>query len=226
MRQYPNGSKFENDASAEKMSNDLFSKLDRATLVSESGTAYAQVQRRLTPRWGVVWRDLTLGWLGLALIILGTIAVSHRSPGLALTAAAVGAILVGFTIAYLMLFQHEAAHYNIHPNQRWNDLLSNLFVGGIAGMDVQTYRQIHWDHHRHFGGPMDSEISYRDPLNLRLLVESLIGVRTLRVVLMRERLRGVDTGKPAKSRLKTQFYALLGGMAFNTGCLGGLLYLH
>ena len=209
----------------EKLSDDFLFGLDRTTLTDKWGASYGQLRK--APRWGIVWRDLTLGWIAFALIIIATIAASHRSPFLALVAGVVAAVLVGFTIAYFMLFLHEAAHCNIHPDRWWNDLLCNVFVSGIIGMDVQSYRQIHWDHHRYFGGPMDSEISYRDPLNLRFLVELLIGVRALKVVLMRgKKLRSTDAEKPKKTRLKTARSVLLGGMVFNGAFLSVLLYFH
>jgi fatty acid desaturase len=209
----------------EKLSDDFLFGLDRTTLTDKWGASYGQLRK--APRWGIVWRDLTLGWIAFALIIIATIAASHRSPFLALVAGVVAAVLVGFTIAYFMLFLHEAAHCNIHPDRWWNDLLCNVFVSGIIGMDVQSYRQIHWDHHRYFGGPMDSEISYRDPLNLRFLVELLIGVRALKVVLMRgKKLRSTDAEKPKKTRLKTARSVLLGGMVFNGALLSVLFYFH
>jgi fatty acid desaturase len=93
-------------------------------------------------------------------------------------------------------------------------------------MDVRSYRQVHWSHHAHFGGPMDTEISYRDPLNLRFLTESLLGVRALKVVMLRNKLQRGGAAKPAKSRSKTGFFVLAGGIVFNAVCLGALLYLH
>jgi fatty acid desaturase len=214
-------------SSAEEMSDELFSKLNKTTLINKSGTTYKELRKGLNARWPIVWRDVALGWLSFGLTILATIVVSHRSLALALVAAAVGAVLIGFTIAYLNLFQHEAAHYNIHPDKWWNDLLCNVFVSGIVGTDVRSYRLIHWDHHRYFGGSMDSEISYRHRLNLNFLGESLFGVRALKVVLMRgKKLRSVDTEQPTETRAKTGIYTLLGGMVFNAGCLGGLCDLH
>ena len=215
------------ESCADQNSDELFSKINRTTLTNKSGITFGQVRKGLLPRYGIVWRDLILGWVGLAVIIWATIAMSHQSRGFALVAAVVGAVLLGFTIAYIMLFLHEAAHYNVHPDHRWNDLLCNFFISGIVGVDVQNYRQIHWDHHRHFGGPMDTEISYRDPLDLRFLVETLFGVRAMRVILLRrEKLRSIKVEKPADPRLKTGPYAVLAGMALNATCLGVLFYLH
>jgi fatty acid desaturase len=205
----------------------LFFRLNRTALVSKSGSTYEEVRKILKPRWAIVWRDLTFGWLALVLVILAVRELSHQSPAFAFLAAAVGAVLIGFTMAYITLFLHEAAHRNIHPDHQWNDLLCNIFVSGIVGIDVRSYREIHWDHHRYFGGPMDSEISYRDPLNLRFLVESLFGVRVGKVMLLRSaKFRSVESQKEAKTRSKARLYIFLGGMVFNALFLGALTFLR
>ena len=82
---------------------------------------------------------------------------------------------------------HEGAHYNLHPNRKINDLLTNLFASGIVGVDVERYRPIHFDHHRYLGSPADTEISYFDPLDIRYIVETLTGIKVLRVIGRRSR---------------------------------------
>ena len=37
---------------------------------------------------------------------------------------ALGAAAIGYAIAYLQLFIHEAAHFNLHPNRRTSDRLA------------------------------------------------------------------------------------------------------
>jgi fatty acid desaturase len=210
-----------------EISEELFLKLNRTALVGKSGSTYGEVRKALTPRWEMVWRDLIFGWVALALVILAVIGLSHRWPVLASVSAAIGAVLVGFTLAYITLFLHEAAHRNLHPDQRWNDVLCNVFVGGIVGIEVRSYREIHWDHHRYFGDLMDSEISYRDPLNLRFIVESLFGIRAAKVMLLRRaKLQSMDTQKVAKTGSKSRLYLLLCGLAFNLALLGILAYLR
>src|ERR1700678_1738863 len=144
------------------IADETFLSLKRTLLVSKSGSGYGEVRKVLTPRWAIVWRDLIIGWLTLIVVMLAVVKLSHRSQALAYIGAVFGAVMQGFTIAYITLFLHEAAHRNLHPDHQRNDLLCNLFVSGIIGVDVQTYREVHWEHHRQFGGPMDSENSYRD----------------------------------------------------------------
>jgi fatty acid desaturase len=200
-----------------KIADETFLSLKRTSLVNKSGSWYGEVRKTLTPRWAVVWRDLIIGWLTLILLIVAVMKLSHHSRALALLGAVVGAAIVGFTIAYITLFLHEAAHRNLHPDHERNDLLCNLFVSGIIGVDVQTYREIHWEHHRQFGGPMDSEISYRDPLNLRFVVEGMLGVRPIKVILLRTlKRRDSASQKPGS---KARIYVLIGGLIFNIGLL-------
>jgi fatty acid desaturase len=205
--------------------DELFVKLNKSTLVNNPGRCYSEFRKKLVPQWSVVWRDLTLGWLALAAIVSAEILFSNHGIIFSLLGALVGAVLIGFTLAYIMLFLHEAAHWNIHPDKKWNDLLCNVFCCGIGGMDVQSYRLIHWEHHRHFGESMDTEVTYRDPLNLRFIVESLLGIRALKVVLLRRR-KLQASGDKSKPRLTSGRYALLGGMAFNGIFLLTLLYVH
>ena len=112
--------------------------------------------------------------------------------------------LIGFAIAYLQLFLHEAAHWNLHPSRKVNDLLTDLFVSGPVAMDVARYRPIHFDHHRFLGSPDDTEISYFDPLNIRFLVESLLGIKALRVLRHRAEVQAVNN-EPTTGRTRIVF---------------------
>lgn len=206
-------------------SDDALFSIKRSALVDNRGVSYTAKRRTLTPRWGVVWRDLALGWLTVIGIMIPVIQVSHVSVTFAVLSAVAGAVLVGFFIAFVMLFIHEAAHRNIHPDPRWNDILNNLFISGILGADVETYRRVHWEHHRNFGNAMDTEISYRDPLNLRFVVEALFGIRLARSILLRRsQVRSLDAQKAVEGGSGTRVYVLLGGLLFNAALVSGLAY--
>ena len=43
---------------------------------------------------------------------------------------------------------HEGAHFNVVPNRRWNDRLTNLLAGMWFALPVRVYRAIHLQHHR------------------------------------------------------------------------------
>jgi fatty acid desaturase len=62
---------------------------------------------------------------------------------------------------HLQILQHEAAHYNLFPNRRWNDLLSDLFCSiPFLGL-TRHYREFHMEHHRHLLDPeRDPEVEF------------------------------------------------------------------
>jgi fatty acid desaturase len=202
----------------------LTEKLSRAKLANAAGLSYSDFRNALTPRLNIVWLHVSLAWVALALLNLAVVLLSGRNPAGDFLVVAIGAVSIGFTVAYLQLFLHEASHYNLHRNRATNDLLCNVFVSGIVGLEVKNYRPIHWDHHRHLGTTMDTEITYFNDLNFRFFVETLLNIRTLKVIRNRkETLRNrEDLDKPGVK--KPQPYVLIGGLLFNLGYLSLLAY--
>jgi fatty acid desaturase len=95
-------------------------------------------------------------------------------------AVAAGALAIGYALAYLSNFFHEAAHHNLLPRRRHNDLAADLTMSWLFGSSIAAYREVHFQHHRALGTTDDSESSYFDPLRIRYIVEGLTGVRALR----------------------------------------------
>jgi fatty acid desaturase len=204
----------------------LAEKLSRPKLVNADGLSYSEFRKALTPRWNIVWRHIGLGWVALVLINLVVVVLSGHSLALDFLLVAIGSILIGFTIAYLQLFLHEASHYNLHRDRAINDLLCNVFVSGIVGLEVKNYRPIHWDHHRYLGTSKDTENTYFNDLNIKFFVETLLNIRTLKVIRNRkQKLRdredldklGVQKPKP---------YTLIGGLVFNLALVLFLAWFH
>lgn len=164
----------------------------RSALVDGEGRSYAQFRGGLKPRWPVVARDFLIAYGMLAASGALVVIAVREAPELRLLWIASGALLIGFWMAYLQLFLHEAAHFNLWPGRRGNDRLANWLVGAWVGTDIGEYRQIHWDHHRLLGEPTDTERSYFQALNTRFLLESLLLVAALRVIVLR---RGKLAGK-------------------------------
>jgi fatty acid desaturase len=210
------------------MQDDFLAKLKKSTLVDHAGLPYLQFRKGLTPRWGVAWSHIVTGWLALLAINVVFIFFASRSLALDLLLLGVGSVLIGFIIAYLQLFLHEGAHFNLHPRRKTNDLLCNLFVSGITGQDVRSYRLIHWDHHRHLGTTMDTEITYFDPLSIKFLVEALLGIRAFKVIVLRrgKLRREVKSEGHGRSRWNTVPYPLIYGLVLNLGYSSLLLYLR
>jgi fatty acid desaturase len=158
--------------------------LRKSELVDEAGTSYREFRRRLTPRYGVVWSQLALGYA--VLVLVGAGIVLTENVLFDWIRVLLGAALFGFFQAYIQLFMHEAAHFNFVPGRRRNDVFANLCIGAIHGLEIRAYRLVHFEHHRRLGTTEDSERSYFDPLNMRFIAESLLGIKGLKVLARRE----------------------------------------
>jgi fatty acid desaturase len=156
----------------------------RARVMAETFGKYQQVRHKLEPAYGRVLRDIALGYIGLA-VVLGAVGLAEGIMGL--PAAAAGAVAIGFLIAYLQLFIHEAAHYNLAPERAANDRIADRLICWQVGTDIASYRRTHWEHHRSLGTAADTEVSYANRLSPRFLVEMLTGVHALRVFLGRNK---------------------------------------
>src|SRR5262245_8830256 len=183
-------------AAVEVASNDIPLSLT-SDLVDDRGVAYRDFRRRLAPRWGRVWLELGAAYVVLALVIAGIVALDPGWP-LALPVALVGGGVIGYTIHFINCFFHEAAHYNVLPNRRLNDVVTDVLMGWLFGSSISLYRRIHWQHHRALGTTMDSENSYFDALGVGYLVQGVTGLKALRT--MRQYRRTEATEQPRRDR--------------------------
>jgi fatty acid desaturase len=162
-----------------------------ASLVDDAGREYPAFRRALRPRWWRVGVDLAAGYAMLVLTAWLLVRIAPSNLPVLAGAVALGSLSFGYWMAYLQLFLHEAAHFNIAPSRAWNDRLANALIASWVGTRIESYRAIHWQHHRHHGDGADTERSYFSALDTRFLLEGLTGVSALRVILFRrDRLRG------------------------------------
>lgn len=189
----------------------------RQRMLVETGQRYAAFRRSLTPRYGRVLGDIALGYAALT----GTLVAVGQAEGAigGLAAACGGAVGVGFLIAYLQLFIHEAAHFNLAAGRARNDRLADWLVCWQVGTSIAAYRATHGEHHRHLGRAGDTEVSYRHALTPRFLLEMLTGIHALRVFAARRR-QPRTVAAAARSRAP-----LLRGLALHTMVILGLLAL-
>jgi fatty acid desaturase len=126
---------------------------------------------------------------------------------------------IGYWFAYLQLFLHEGAHFNLHSDRARSDVLCNAFIGWMIGADVATYRVVHWQHHRKIGTVEDSEFTYFFPLNLSFLVRGILGIRAIEVFLARKKMmQGGRAAEAAESeRAKSGQRSSLAVRVFLTG---------
>jgi fatty acid desaturase len=154
-----------------------------AQLNRETEGDYARFRRALKPRYHIVWRDMMLGYAAL-LASLWAVQIP-QNPLLSLFAVAVGAVVIGFFVAYLQLFIHEAAHYNLAADRQKSDRIANTLIAWQVGTSIEAYRRVHFEHHRHLGHAEDGERSYTYALRWRFLFEMLTGIHAIRVFLER-----------------------------------------
>lgn len=153
----------------------------KAELANREGVKYTAFRASLRPKYGLVWTHIALGYVALVAVLLGCGRLQRQGAPWWLIVP-VGALLTGYLLAYIHLFIHEAAHYNLAAKRKTNDRLANLFIGLIVGVNISSYRLTHLDHHRYLGTTRDPERTYFDSLTWGFIVESLLGIRVLKVI--------------------------------------------
>jgi len=193
--------------------------VEKTSLKNNLGQSYIDFRQNLIPRYGRVAIDL-LG--GYALLFLGVwipLLLATYFPLLLPYLVLLSGISTGYWIAYLHLFMHEAAHFNVAPNRKWNDFISDFFICSWSGQNTAAYRIIHWNHHRFLGQPNDTEHSYFSTLNPRFLILALTGIAALKVTLFRG--KNLENEKTTLGRLMP-FIALV----LNSLVIGALFFLR
>ena len=201
----------------------------RARVVNSRNEKLIDCVKTLSPRYGIVYRDIAVGY-GFLFGALIAAAFAERAGASKLLVFLLGSIAVGYWIAYLQLFIHEGAHWNLAVDREKSDRLCNLLISWLAGLEVKAYRQIHFPHHRLLGTADDTEHTYFFPLNLIFVVKSLLGVRALEVIRSRnkyadevaEKKRGEAVRRPEAPRVHAE---LVFGFLFHLAVVALMLRL-
>jgi fatty acid desaturase len=150
--------------------------------VANAGVSYKDFRKELRPVYSRVWADISLGYLSLLLLLTaGYFAGRYFSFLQPLWVLLVSAG-TGLALSYLALFLHEAGHFNIHPDKKINDRICFLTLGILFGIDIRSYRKIHWQHHLHLGTPEDTEHSYFHSLTAAFLLRLFTGSYLLQMI--------------------------------------------
>ena len=83
-------------------------------------------------------------------------------------------LVFGLLMNGLLNLMHEAAHYHVFRWRDANDMLGRWALGPLVGADFGSYRQRHWDHHRHLGEPEDPKISYHQDIRGRRMLAHVV----------------------------------------------------
>lgn len=170
------------DGFSENDYSNSFSQI-RGSLHDSEGHPYSEFVRSLEPDYARVWWDVAVGYIALAATLV--VVWAAGTGWLGLIAALLGAVSVGYWIAYIYLFVHAAAHYNMAADSARNDRLTNLFVCWLSGTEVKSWRRVHLEHHRALGATDDSESSYFEAPTAWFILKTLTGQYALEVMLKR-----------------------------------------
>ena len=155
-------------------------------VVSPDGITYATFRKNLKPAYRKAIRDILKGHCFL-LLALTTITLLIKSGLFTTIMIFPAALVIGYILAYLHLFIHAAAHYNLHPVKHINDRISDYAIGVFFGIQQKKYRRIHWMHHAKLGTKDDTEHSYFSELNIAFLVKCITGIHTISVIISRQK---------------------------------------
>lgn len=168
----------------------------RSRIEASTGGDYKRFKATLDARYAIVWRDIALGYAALVVIIAA--AALADSLVARLIAIPFAAVAIGFTIAYLQLFIHEAAHWNLARDRAVSDRIADSMIAWQVGTSIAAYRRAHFAHHNHFGSAEDGERSYAFRLTPRFVFEMLTGIHAVRIFLTRANGTGEASAKPSK----------------------------
>jgi hypothetical protein len=157
--------------------------ISKQDAIRSDGEKYIDFRKTLKPIYLIVWKDIALGYVAIGFFM----SLSFFLEGLFARdfwmLIPIMSFIIGYCIAYLQLFCHEAIHLNIHPDKRRNDLIANVFLFSLVGKEVETCRKKHWQHHFNYGTVKDPENAYFNPLSNKLLFRILTGIYFIQDVL-------------------------------------------
>ncbi|KAB7613504.1 fatty acid desaturase [Amylibacter sp. SFDW26] len=194
----------------------------KSEIKNSQGVSYSDFLRTLTPNFRVAQRDLLLGHMALVTTLLVLCFLPLSSWPISILAILAGSFLIGYWFAYIQLFIHEAAHYNMAAKKENNEFIGNFAIGILVGSSIKDYRKIHFQHHRALGTTEDSENSYFFPFNIIMIFKMLLGIRVVEVIMNRKKIvdqvKPNDGGKPRISGI------LIAGLILHCSILG-LLFI-
>jgi fatty acid desaturase len=160
----------------------------RAELKGKDGTSYVIFRASLSPDYAFVWRRIACGYAVLAALFSTLLFAERSSFALGAMLCIPLALTMGYTLHFLSLFQHAAAHNGLSPDSSRNDRLSNVFLGVLLGSEIKAYRSVHMQHHTWHGSNKDPENAYVAPPDWRFFLGWLSGMLTVKKIISKPRI--------------------------------------
>ncbi|HUO06121.1 MAG TPA: fatty acid desaturase family protein [Candidatus Binataceae bacterium] len=98
-------------------------------------------------------RPLVLTWA----LIVAAVSIALWSHSIIVWILA--AIVVGRSQHALAVLMHEAAHFRLLDNRRWNDLIGQWLCAFPVNSDLYRYRKVHLRHHKYLLTDRDPDLS-------------------------------------------------------------------
>ena len=190
-------------------------------VVSSDGKTYAELRKELAPSYSKVRLDLLKGYLSLFVILLIDFLLLRYTTIASVVFLPLSALALGYVLAYLHLFIHAGAHYDLHPVKSVNDKICDFLIGVIFGIRIKGYRKIHWQHHNLLGTKLDTEHSYFNELNSWFLLKSIAGIQTAGVILSRSKTAKSNGGRFPVSFFSVYVFALHASIVWLLFTIGG-----
>ncbi len=75
----------------------------------------------------------------------------------------IAVVIIGGRMHALAILMHDATHFSFLKNQKWNDLLTDIFITYPIFTTITNYRQNHLRHHRHLNSENDPDWAAKLP---------------------------------------------------------------
>jgi fatty acid desaturase len=84
-------------------------------------------------------------------------------------------VFLSLVLHRLGLFIHSAAHKEFHDDLEKNDFLYKIYLGWFFGTTLQSYRKVHFAHHKYHGSEtIDPEDSYSNGLKFNVVLKMIL----------------------------------------------------
>jgi fatty acid desaturase len=174
---------------------------------------------------------IAMEWIG----IIGAIWLTERFFSIPLYILSV--LWISARITALGFIMHDAVHFLVLRNKRWNDIVSELFLAWPIFISLRSYRIKHLTHHRHLNTDRDpdwtakSDPQWQFPQSktklTRLFLELATGLHTAQayrsmskaLVAKNERRENSTLDSRRYSIFRIIYYSALFGVLYATGTI-------